>query len=154
MNEKVQFWNMFALYQPPEQEAALFAQAAVRAAQIDPVKRTVMVEMEAPGYIPERIIQSVSRQIEEHYGLERLEIYQYFPESELAKLESGELTSMFVAEDSICRGTLAGAKYEWEGTDLTIRLRANGKDTLEACPAKIFKGRHCMMPWRRSALRR
>ena len=133
MNEKVQFWNMFALYQPPEQEAALFAQAAVRAAQIDPVKRTVMVEMEAPGYIPERIIQSVSRQIEEHYGLERLEIYQYFPESELAKLESGELTSMFVAEDSICRGTLAGAKYEWEGTDLTIRLRANGKDTLEAC---------------------
>ncbi len=39
MNEKVQFWNMFALYQPPEQEAALFAQAAVRAAQIDPVKR-------------------------------------------------------------------------------------------------------------------
>ena len=133
MNEKVQFWNMFALYQPPEQEAMLFAQAAVRAAQIDPVKRTVMVEMEAPGYIPERIIQSVSRQIEEHYGLERLEIYQYFPESELAKLESGELTSMFVAEDSICRGTLAGAKYEWEGTDLTIRLRANGKDTLEAC---------------------
>ena len=133
MNEKVQFWNMFALYQPPEQEAALFAQAAVRAAQIDPVKRTVMVEMEAPGYIPERIIQSVSRQIEEHYGLERLEIYQYFPESELAKLEPGELTSMFVAEDSICRGTLAGAKYEWEGTDLTIRLRANGKDTLEAC---------------------
>ena len=133
MNEKVQFWNMFALYQPPEQEAALFAQAAVRAAQIDPVKRTVMVEMEAPGYIPERIIQSVSRQIEEHYGLERLEIYQYFPESELAKLESGELTAMFVAEDSICRGTLAGAKYEWEGTDLTIRLRANGKDTLEAC---------------------
>ena len=133
MNEKVQFWNMFALYQPPEQEAALFAQAAVRAAQIDPVKRTVMVEMEAPGYIPERIIQSVSRQIEAHYGLERLEIYQYFPESELAKLESGELTSMFVAEDSICRGTLAGAKYEWEGADLTIRLRANGKDTLEAC---------------------
>ena len=133
MNEKVQFWNMFALYQPPEQEAALFAQAAVRAAQIDPVKRTVMVEMEAPGYIPERIIQSVSRQIEEHYGLERLEIYQYFPESELAKLEPGELTAMFVAEDSICRGTLAGAKYEWEGTDLTIRLRANGKDTLEAC---------------------
>ena len=133
MNEKVQFWNMFALYQPPEQEAALFAQAAVRAAQIDPVKRIVMVEMEAPGYIPERIIQSVSRQIEEHYGLERLEIYQYFPESELAKLEPGELTSMFVAEDSICRGTLAGAKYEWEGTDLTIRLRANGKDTLEAC---------------------
>ena len=133
MNEKVQFWNMFALYQPPEQEAALFAQAAVRAAQIDPVKRIVMVEMEAPGYIPERIIQSVSRQIEEHYGLERLEIYQYFPESELAKLEPGELTAMFVAEDSICRGTLAGAKYEWEGTDLTIRLRANGKDTLEAC---------------------
>ena len=133
MNEKVQFWNMFALYQPPEQEAALFAQAAVRAAQIDPVKRTVMVEMEAPGYIPERIIQSVSRQIEAHYGLERLEIYQYFPESELAKLEPGELTTMFVAEDSICRGTLAGAKYEWEGTDLTIRLRANGKDTLEAC---------------------
>ena len=133
MNEKVQFWNMFALYQPPEQEAALFAQAAVRAAQIDPVKRTVMVEMEAPGYIPERIIQSVSRQIEAHYGLERLEIYQYFPESELAKLEPGELTAMFVAEDSICRGTLAGAKYEWEGTDLTIRLRANGKDTLEAC---------------------
>ena len=133
MNEKVQFWNMFALYQPPEQEAALFAQAAVRAAQIDPVKRTVMVEMEAPGYIPERIIQSVSRQIEEHYGLERLEIYQYFPESELAKLEPGELTAMFVAEESICRGTLAGAKYEWEGTDLTIRLRANGKDTLEAC---------------------
>ena len=133
MNEKVQFWNMFALYQPPEQEAALFAQAAVRAAQIDPVKRIVMVEMEAPGYIPERIIQSVSRQIEEHYGLERLEIYQYFPESELAKLEPGELTAMFVAEESICRGTLAGAKYEWEGTDLTIRLRANGKDTLEAC---------------------
>ena len=144
MNEKVQFWNMFALYQPPEQEAALFAQAAVRAAQIDPVKRTVMVEMEAPGYIPERIIQSVSRQIEEHYGLERLEIYQYFPESELAKLEPGELTAMFVAEESICRGTLAGAKYEWEGTDLTIRLRANGKDTLEACIPAVLQRLNAM----------
>ena len=38
---------------------------------------------------------------------------------------------LFVSLDSMTRGSLAGARWSWEGTNLTIRLSANGKDALE-----------------------
>ncbi len=133
MMDNVLFLNMFSLYRPPESEAQLLAQAAIRAAQIDTHKRSVSVEMESPNYIPERIIRDVCQQVELCYGLNEVEIYQYFPSSELPKMEPAELTGLFVEENSMCRGSLAGAVWQWQGTSLTVKLKANGKKLLEEC---------------------
>ena len=38
---------------------------------------------------------------------------------------------LFVSRNSMTRGSLAGAQWQWQDTQLTIRLRANGKKDLE-----------------------
>ena len=38
---------------------------------------------------------------------------------------------LFVNLDSMTRGSLAGAQWEWQGTELHVKLRANGKAALE-----------------------
>ena len=37
---------------------------------------------------------------------------------------------LFVAQDSMARGVLAGAQWSWEGTELTVKLVANGKSVI------------------------
>ncbi|MBE6950244.1 MAG: PolC-type DNA polymerase III [Ruminococcaceae bacterium] len=51
-------------------------------------------------------------------------------------MEPADLIDLFVRENSMCMGSLAGAKWEWEGLNLTIKLRANGRRMIEeALPA-------------------
>jgi len=38
---------------------------------------------------------------------------------------------LFVSRNSMTRGSLAGAKWEWNGPALTIKLRGNGRADLE-----------------------
>jgi hypothetical protein len=45
-------------------------------------------------------------------------------------MEADDLMQMFVQYNSMARGSLAGAGWEWEDNKLTIKLRANGKETL------------------------
>ena len=42
-----------------------------------------------------------------------------------------ELMHLFVSRNSMMRGTLAGAQWEWQGEHLVIHLRGNGKAELE-----------------------
>ena len=51
-------------------------------------------------------------------------------------MDPADLTALFVQENPMNMGSLAGAAWEWEGLSLTIKLRANGKKMLEeALPA-------------------
>ena len=133
MKDHVLFLNMFALYQPPESEAQLLAQAAVRDAQIDAHKRTIALELESPNYIPERVMRNICQEIKLCYGLNELVVYRFFPGSELPKIEPEELTNLFVEQNPMCRGSLAGAAWEWSGNKLSVKLKANGKKLLEEC---------------------
>ena len=131
MDDTVYLLNMFPDYVPPEELQRALSQAAIVAADIDPETRGVCVAVHSDTYIPQRFFDAVGNDISKLYGLKKLEIAATFPESQLQCMEPEELMWLFVSRDSMTRGTLAGAKWIWEGTELHIQLRANGKKALE-----------------------
>ena len=136
MNREVYLLNMFPDYEPPEALHAALSQAAIVAADIDPEAGQVSVAVHSEHYIPQRLLTQVEKEITNLYGLRKLELTATHPECELQKIEPEELMQLFVSRNSMARGSLAGAKWAWEGTELTIHLAANGKDTLlEHIPA-------------------
>ena len=137
MSETVFFPNMFPDYEPPEALNAALSQAAIVAADIDPMSRRVSVAIHSDTYIPGRLLDHMSREIAEMYGLAGLSIVASHPETELHKIEPEELRDLFVAQNSMFRATLAGAKWEWNGTGLTVKLLANGKKELEESVPRV-----------------
>ena len=137
MSEQVFLTNMFPDYTPPESLDSVLSQAAIVAADIDPVARRVSVALHSEQYIPKRLLEQVAKDIAQIYGLVGLDLTSTHPETELHKIEQQELMALFVAENSMTRGSLAGAKWEWDGPELTIRLAANGKKELEELVPKV-----------------
>ena len=137
MNESVLLLNMFPDYVPPEALKEVLSQAAIVAADIDPQKRSVEICIQSSAYIPQRILNQASAEIAGCYGLRRLEIRGVYSADQLSCIEPEELMGMFTNIDSMTRGSLAGARWEWEGQTLHIHLRANGKDSLEACIPQV-----------------
>ena len=127
---------MFPDYEPPEALMEALSQAAIMAADIDPEAGRVNVAIHSERYIPKRLLAQAEKDISSLYGLRNLELTATHPESQLHHIEPEELMQLFVSRNSMARGSLAGAKWEWEGTALTVRLVANGKDILtEHIPA-------------------
>ena len=131
MEEKTYFLNMFSDYEPPEALKSALSQAAVCAANIDPEARTVSVRVESKDYIPLRYLEQVSEQICGIYTLRKMELTAVHPEDQLEKIEPEELQLQFIRHNPMARGTLAGAKWTWDGMHLTVHLAANGKETLQ-----------------------
>ena len=129
--DTVYLTSMFPDYEPPEELLSALSQAAIVAADIDPASRRVHVAVHSEQYIPRRLLEQAEREIGQLYGLSRMEVTATHPASELTKLEPEELRDLFVTRNSMTRGSLAGATWEWEGTNLTVKLRANGKKELE-----------------------
>ena len=114
----------------------VLSQAAIAAADISAEERSVHVVLHSESYIPQRLLDQTAKEISGLYGLRRMNLTATHPASELRKIEPEELRDLFVMCDSMARGSLAGAKWEWEGERLTIRLAANGKAALmEHVPA-------------------
>ena len=130
MEQKINLLNMFPDYEPPEQLLEVLSQAALVAADIDMENRRVHALIHSETYIPQRQLNQVSRDIGALYELRTLTIDSTHPKSELAKIEKEELMNLFVSRNSMTRGTLAGAQWEWADTYLLIRLRANGRDSI------------------------
>ncbi len=127
---------MFPDYEPPEALIPVLSQAAIAAADISAEERSVHVVLHSESYIPQRLLDQAAKEISGLYGLRRMNLTATHPASELRKIEPEELRDLFVMHDSMARGSLAGAKWEWEGESLTIRLAANGKAALmEHVPA-------------------
>ena len=140
MKEQVFFLNMFPDYAPPEELKTALSQAAICAADIDPMRKWVSVAVHSPNYIPARLLQQVSREICDSYGLNRLELTAAHPADQLQNIEPEELRDLFVEQDPMARGSLAGARWEWNGSNLTVHLVANGKKELEACIPAVCNG--------------
>ena len=127
---------MFPDYEPPEALVPVLSQAAIAAADISAEERSVHVVLHSESYIPQRLLDQTAKEISGLYGLRRMNLTATHPASELQKIEPEELRDLFVMHDSMARGSLAGAKWEWSGESLTIRLAANGKAALmEHVPA-------------------
>ena len=138
MDKIVSFLNMFSDYVPPEALQQVLSQAAIAAADIDPVTRSVSVAIYSQSYIPARYLKIAKKEIETIYGLDKLEINATYPADQISLIEAEDLMAMFTAQISMCRGSLAGARWEWEDNTLHIYLKANGKDiVMEAVPAVI-----------------
>jgi len=137
MNEQVYFLNMFPDYAPPELFADSFSQAAIMAADIDPETRKVSVGLYSDRYIPRRYLEQAARDICEIYGLQTLDIQAKHPSDQLSSVEPEELMALFVRENSMTRGSLAGADWSWDGNTLNVRLKGNGKKELEECVPKV-----------------
>ena len=137
MDKTVYLLNMFSDYVPPEELREALSQAAIVAADINPDTRGVSVAVHADRYIPQRLLDTAGKEIAELYGLKSLEIAATHPESQLHSMEPEELMRLFVSRDSMTRGTLAGAKWTWQETELHIQLRANGKETLEGLVPQV-----------------
>ncbi|MBP3305429.1 MAG: PolC-type DNA polymerase III [Oscillospiraceae bacterium] len=124
---------MFSDYEPPEPLKEVLSQAAIAAADIDPAARKITVAVHSERYIPQRLLEQAALDICGIYGLHKLEITATHPAEELQKVEPAELMQLFVRQNSMTRGSLAGAEWTWEGENLTIRLLANGKAAIEEC---------------------
>ena len=133
MSEQVRFLQMFSQYCPEEDAVELLSAATLAAADIDPVTWKVTAAIHSDTYIPQRLLDKTAEGICAVYGLRGLSIKATYPATELSKIEPEELMAMFVGVNSMCRGSLAGAQWNWEGNHLTIRLLANGKDVLMEC---------------------
>ena len=130
MNQKIYLTNMFPDYEPPEELCAALSQAAIVAADVDMEYRSVHVLIHSESYIPQRLLNSVAREIGPLYGLKSMILEATHPASELQRIEKEELMNLFVCRDSMTRGSLAGARWEWEGNHLSIHLKANGRDPI------------------------
>ncbi|MBQ7801662.1 MAG: PolC-type DNA polymerase III [Oscillospiraceae bacterium] len=122
---------MFPDYEPPEALEGALSQAAIVAADIDPAARKIHVAIQAEHYIPKRLLDQVAKEICQMYGLLGFELTAVHPATELHKIEPEELRDLFVVQNSMARGTLAGAKWVWKEEELTVQLVANGKKALE-----------------------
>ncbi|MDO5400160.1 MAG: PolC-type DNA polymerase III [Eubacteriales bacterium] len=131
MEKEIYLLNMFPDYEPPEELRAAYAQAAIAAADIDPESRSVHVALHSERYIPQRHLDGCAKDICALYGLRSLTLTAAHPADQLHCMEPEELRDLFVSRNSMTRGSLAGAKWDWEGEKLTIRLKANGKAELE-----------------------
>ncbi len=137
MTPSTLFLNMFSDYQPPEEVHSLLSQAAVVAADIYPEKRSITLAVECDQYIPLQAMDSIKKDIASLYGLRSVEISPVYPPEQLVQVESEELRQLFVEQNSMTRGSLAGATWSWEGNTLTIQLLANGKQELESCVPQV-----------------
>ena len=133
MEEKTYFLNMFSDYEPPETLKNAFSQAAIVAADLDPIARRITMDIRCENYIPQKLLYAVSAEICDTYGLRDLQLNATYPKNQLHQMLDEDILELFVAENSMTRGSLAGAKWEWEGTTLTVSLVANGKKELEKC---------------------
>ena len=131
MSEQISLLNMFSIYEPPEALRCALDQAAVVAADIDPERGRVEVCLHSETYIPASLLKTAAADICAAYGLRDVFLTATHPASQLTAVEPEEIRELFVAENSMNRGSLAGAQMRWEGETLHIQLVANGKKLLE-----------------------
>ena len=128
MNKPIHFLNMFPDYVPPESLKSVLTQAVLHAADIDPVGRKVSVDLCSAEYIPQRQLRQISGDIAATYGLREVALMAIHPVDQLEYIESEELVQLFVEQNSMTRGSLAGAQFSWEDQKLNIQLSANGNE--------------------------
>jgi len=131
MNKEIYLTNMFPDYVPPEALQSALSQAAIVAADIDTERSCVFAALHSDTYIPMRELEHAGKDIASLYGLRSVRLIATHPAEELHKIEPQELMSLFVERNSMTRGSLAGAKWEWNEYELTVKLLANGKAELE-----------------------
>ena len=134
MQKKILLRDMFSEYRPDGPMSALLQELTVKGADVNPNLSSVEVAVFSESYLRKKDLEKLEREIAECYGIRTLRIYATYPESVLHEMPFEEMRSLFVDEDSMCLGILAGAKWSWQGEGtVKISLQANGVDALKEC---------------------
>ncbi len=133
MKETILFLNMFSDYEPPESLKSALSQAAISAANIDPYKRSISIDFFSPTYISDSDLEKISSDLCGIYNLNSAEITAKHPKDQLERMDTSDLMQLFVKVNSMTRGLLAGAQWQWNENHLTVSLVGNGKNILDEC---------------------
>ena len=125
------FLQMFSQYAPESAAEAALCAGEIIHAEVNMENRGIAVELDCAEYVPWAAVRRVEQQVQKRYNLRNLSILAKFPREQLHRVEFGELMDLFVEQNPMHRGALAGATWEWQGDTLRISLRANGKKDLE-----------------------
>ena len=137
MTEQLYYLDMFRGYEPEEPLRQILSTLQITGAELDQSQRTIDLTLFSPVYIPYRYLDEAISETAQVYAVRRLGFKISFPASQLRSIEPEELKWMFVSENSMFRGSLAGCTWEWDGDNLLCRLRGNGKKELEKAAPKI-----------------
>ena len=137
MSEQLYFLDMFSGYEPDDTLRQAIAPLQIVGAELDQAHRYIELTAFSQFYIPWRYIDQVKQDLCQLYLLNGLDILVSFPADQISRIDPEELKWMFVAENSMFRGSLAGAAWDWNGNNLTVKLRGNGKKELEKTAPKI-----------------
>ena len=139
MSQQIRFLDMFPDFEPPEKLMQCFEQILVTGAQIDQINRRIDMELFCPEYIPLKVLDDASKNIVRAYQLRNLKLMMRHPSDQLHRVGKLEIRDLFILENSMAVGSLAGAKIDWEGNTLFVRLKGNGKKELEEAAGKIAR---------------
>ncbi len=139
MKETVYFLQMFPDFQPPEALQAVLSQAAIAAADINPERRSVSVAIHSDTYISLAELDAIAAQLRDTYGLHCLELTATHPESQLKMVTADELMTLFVQHNSMHRGALAGAQWQWQENTLHCKLAGNGLKSLQESAPSVCR---------------
>ena len=128
--EPYPFLKMFHEYCPDEPLRALYEQAAVCHAEIDPAAHRITLELRLPDYVPAAVLNKTADQLVELYGLKTVQIDPRFPTAAAASLEAAELNRCIISAFSPAAAILAGCSWEIGADTTKLYLRANGKDAI------------------------
>ena len=137
MSERLYFLDMFGEYHPDDNLQGILQSLQIIGAELDHPHRSMKLELFSEEYISCAYVTEAVHAVMKTYQLNGLDFTLTHPAHQLQRISGDELRWMFVAENSMFRGSLAGAAWEWEGTHLTVRLRGNGKKELEKASTKI-----------------
>ena len=139
MKEKIQFLDMFSACTPPEELYSCLSQAAVLAADIDPTNRYMEITLQCAEYISAKQLGKLQQLLKRTYELKNVVILPRYGQTLLPQLRGEDLMEYFVCCNSMCRSSLAGATWRWEGQKLQIRLLGNGRAVVEECVGSVCR---------------
>ena len=137
MSERLYFLDMFGEYRPDETLQRFLGSLQILGAELDQPHRSMKLELFSEEYIPLSYVSDAVHAVMRIYMLTGLDFTLTHPSHQLQRISADELKWMFVAENSMFCGSLAGAVWEWNENHLTVKLRGNGKKELEKTAAKV-----------------
>ncbi len=124
------FLEMFFEYQPDQPLRAFLEQAAVCHGEMDRDSKRIELSISSEQYIPVRILEQVSQELAELYGLRSVKLLPKFPTAALSMLEGMELNRLLIGAYSPAAAILAGCRWELAEGESFLHLVANGKDMI------------------------
>ena len=137
MSDKLLFFDLFQDIQPSQSQYEALCEAVVESAEVDQSSRMISVSLFCQKYVPLKLTEQLEKTISQRYSLRGMSILCSHPANQLACVCSEELRDLFVREDSMALGSLAGANWEWNDSTLTVTLKGNGKKSLEESSVKV-----------------